>query len=502
MMKKYLLLLLTAIIVVSQGQAQPSKPINGSWINLPYQDVRNKYMNPLHVNNTDPAFWHTKIKELSEMGISYVVIMAVANDQKSFYPSKFMEPIYDGTLSPVEAIMQAADEFGMKVFMSSGWAVNQDDDLRRPEIRAIQQKIIAETAELFGHHDSFYGWYLPVEDSMDPVLSDHAIEAVNTLTETVRKLTPNCKVMISPYGIWESDIDDKKFAEQIKKLKVDIIAYQDEIGCVREPLPMKRMKDNFKKLGDIHKETDIKFWSNVESFTWEKETNSRQSALIPAAFPRYLSQIIGATMAGAEEIVSFSIYGIMDKPNSEMPIGQPQGAAKAYTDYIDWKTGKGRWCLLEKTFREDVVNSVKGQNIIYETLPSPKYNRGNLLDSKYGYEDFNGNEWLGFENGKMSVIIKLEENTMIHSIAARFLHYRPAEISLPETVDFYLSDDGKDYRKIKTSIMDISSNDFHDCWIDIALLDNLHEKARYIKVVAENDLKNWIFCDEILINPM
>lgn len=501
-MRKYLLLVLSAFVAITSAYAQQSKPIKGSWINLPYQDVRNKYMNPAHVNNTDPAFWHMKMKELSEMGLSYIVIMAVANEQKAFYPSRFMEPIYPkGQLSPVEAIMKAADEFGMNVFMSSGWAINQDDDLRRPEIRAIQQKIMEETTELFSHHKSFYGWYLPVEDSMDPILPDHAVDAVNTLTATVRKLTPNCKVMVSPYGMWRADMEDKRFAEQIKKLKVDIIAYQDEVGCVREPLPMKRMKENFKRLGEIHKETNIKFWSNVESFTWEKGVNSRVSALIPAAFPRYLSQIVGATMAGAEEVVSFSVYGMMDKPDSEMPIGQPMGAAKAYTDYMDWKAGKGRWPLLELTFSGNITNLAKGKTITFETKPSPKYNKGNVLDNIFGYEDFNGDEWLGFDGGKMSLIVDLKSSTTVNTLAARFMHYRPTAIILPETVDFYVSNDGKNYRKVKTAVMEASPNDLHDCWIDIALVDNMYEKARYIKVVADGRNDSWIFCDEILVNP-
>ena len=63
------------------------KPIRGTWLNLTYQDVRNKYMNPAHIDDTNPELWRLKIKELSEMGVSYLVILAVANDQKSFYPS-------------------------------------------------------------------------------------------------------------------------------------------------------------------------------------------------------------------------------------------------------------------------------------------------------------------------------------------------------------------------------------------------------------------------------
>ena len=39
-------------------------------------------------------------------------------------------------------------------------------------------------------------------------------------------------------------------------------------------------------------------WANCESFAWEHGTNDRQSALIPAPFPRFLSQMAAATDDG------------------------------------------------------------------------------------------------------------------------------------------------------------------------------------------------------------
>ncbi len=500
---KFICFFVVAVLAAGTAISQPTKQVRGTWINLPYQDFRNKYMNPVHLNYTDPLFWHTKMKEYSQMGITYVIIMAVANDEKSFYPSKFMEPAFAaGVESPVEAIMNSADEFGMKVFMSCGWAIDQFEDIRKPEIKLIQQKIMKETAELFGKHKSFYGWYLPVEDSLSPEFSDHSIDAVNVLTETARQLTPNRKVMISPYGIWSANLKGKRFADQIKKLRVDIIAYQDEVGCVREPFPMKRMKENFKMLGKIHEDTNIEFWANAESFTWEERTNSRESALIPAAFPRYLSQIVGAEMSGAKEIVSFSIYGIMDKPTSRMPIGQPLGAAKYYMDYMDWKNGVGRWPLLEKTLRGDVKNAATGKSVKFNTASSSENNPGNLTDNSFGHEDYNDKNWLSFDNGVMDFEIDLEQKTDIKSVSVRFLHYKKKSIFIPRIVHIYVSEDGKGFKKVNTIAMDKFPNDLHDCWIDIALVDGLEETARYIKVVAEGDKNGQILCDEVLVNPI
>ncbi|MBE6216357.1 MAG: DUF4434 domain-containing protein, partial [Bacteroidales bacterium] len=65
-------------------------PVTGSFINLPYQDVRNKYTNPLHIDGTDPLMWKAKVSELHKMGMEYLIIMAVANEGKSYYPSGLM----------------------------------------------------------------------------------------------------------------------------------------------------------------------------------------------------------------------------------------------------------------------------------------------------------------------------------------------------------------------------------------------------------------------------
>jgi hypothetical protein len=186
-----------------------TKQVRGTWINFVYQDERNKYMNPGGVDVTSPELWRLKVKELSEMGIEYVILMYVAIDGKSFYPSDFMPPYYPaGRESPVEAIMKAADENNVKVFMSTGWAKDQDDNPGLPKIRAIQIKIMHETAKLFSDHKSFYGWYLPCEDVVGPFLSQKAVDAANLLTDEARKLTPKAKVLISPYGLRLAKFDD------------------------------------------------------------------------------------------------------------------------------------------------------------------------------------------------------------------------------------------------------------------------------------------------------
>jgi len=493
------LLLVVSLFTLTTVSFSQTKPVKGTWVTLTYQDVRFKYMNPEHINCLSPEFWEKKLIEQAEMGIEYIIIMAIANERKSFYPSDFMEPAFPkGQKSPVEAIMETADRLNMKVFMSCGWAVNGDDNLQDPEIREIQQKIMVEVSEKLKHHPSFFGWYLPVEDHVRPYLSDRAVEAVNTLTDKARNVTPGKQILISPYGLCYADMNSKIFADQIKKLKVDIIAYQDEVGCVPEPMPMKRMKEHFTILGKIHQETNIRFWANVESFTWERETNSRSSALIPAAFPRYLSQMTGVTLAGVEEVVSFTTYSMFDQPGSEIPIGQPCYSAKAYQDYMDWLSGKGRWTLLEATFKGGIMHD--GVNKKIKSYVANQ-NVHLLTDKQLGQETTADQSWVDFGNKRMEVVIDLGKDTKIKSLAARFLHYRKESIALPSFVHFYISKNDKKYIKVKTIEMEATVNDLHDCWIDIAWTDDMDVTARYIKVEADSRNHSKIYCDEILVNP-
>lgn len=177
----------------------------------------------------------------------------------------------DGRRSPVEAILDTCDSLDMHVFLSTGWANNQLDNVGDSSVVARQCQIMDELAAMYVGRPSFYGWYLPIEDCLIPFLPDRSVSGINRLTARARRLTPGKRTMIAPYGIFGAQLDNPQFGAQLSKIDVDIIAYQDEVGCVRERFPMRRMKENFKRLGQIHKDLGIEFWIDLETFTWDRE---------------------------------------------------------------------------------------------------------------------------------------------------------------------------------------------------------------------------------------
>ncbi len=460
-MKKTLFLLCASVLILSgfkpASAVEKILPVTGTFINLPYQDVRNKYTNPPHIDNTDPQMWAAKVAEMKRMGMEYLVFMSVANEGKSYYPSELMDWQYpQWRQSPVDAIMDAAAEHGMKVFMSTGWAWDQDDNLRDPKIKGRQIEMMEELAGIYGDHPAMYGWYLPVEDCFGPVLTDYAVEAVNALTARARELTPSAKIMISPYGIFNSDFDDPRYEKQIARLTVDIIAYQDEVGCVRERYPLTRLRENWKRLRAIHDRTGIEMWANCESFAWEKGTNDRSSALIPAPFGRFLAQQEAATSGGAEKIISFVFCGLFEDPESPYQLGQPHWSARAYEDYMSWLSGDRYWQAAEDALLGK-AGPVAG-------------------------EDARDQRWVKYGPGTHEIEIPVSDGK-VKEVMVRMLNSHKDGIVPPSKIFLFTSGDGVRWSLAQIKDSPVCPNTNHDAFVDHVLFEGLDNEGPYMKIV-------------------
>lgn len=462
------------------------KPITGSWVNLAWKDVRNKYTNPQDRDMTDPAMWRRKVREWHDMGLEYLIFLEVANEGEAYYPSDVMPHIYpEGTESPVDAIMNEASAQGMKVFLSTGWARNQDEDVRDPWVQGRQAEIMEELAALYGDSPAFYGWYLPVEDCITPVFPKTAVEAVNALVERSRELTPGKKTLISPYGMVYARYDLPEFAENIRSLKVDIIAYQDEVGCVREQFPLPRLRNNWKQLRKVHDGTSIQMWANCETFTWEGNTNDRTSALIPAAYSRLLAQQTAASEGGVERIVSFMFGGIIENPDSPFRLGTGDESTRLYRDYMAWRDGDKYWKMVEKSYRGLLEGSVKPLSASI----------GTMIDCILGEEDLDTSKWRVYEPGETRISIELPEHSDIHTVLVRAIDYGKWGIFPPEEIRI----ENGEGETLATRCFDAPGDNRHDAWIDFIDIDL--DKATEDRLIISFNTNHKVLLDEIIINP-
>lgn len=320
--------------LVSNAKRNPKiKPIVGSWFEFEHTFApEGKYWNSVLPGFTE-AQWKAKVKEINETGMQYLVLMAVANNGKTYYPSQ-IQPRYDYACpDPLEAVLAAADECGIKFFISndfwSDWA-NTSKMMTDTDISKLREKGMEEVAEKYSHHKSFYGWYFPNESGLWNTIDETTISYVNRCTAKAKELTPHSVNLIAPYGTKSIRTDDT-YVRQLERLDIDIIAYQDEIG-------VKKTKAGtagkyFEALYKVHtKAGRSRLWADMEIFEFEKDVYA--SALVPASFERILSQMEDISPF-VENILIYQYIGIMNKPGSIASVGHPE-AERLYREYMEW----------------------------------------------------------------------------------------------------------------------------------------------------------------------
>ena len=88
---------------------------------------------------------------------------------------------------------------------------------------------------------------------------------------------------------------------------------------MRDEWPVATSRAAFTALAKAHSYPNTPaLWANIESFTWQAAPNNVTSALIPAAFPRILSQL-DAVSSLVDNVITFTAQAIYQPPpKSEM----------------------------------------------------------------------------------------------------------------------------------------------------------------------------------------
>lgn len=309
------------------------KPIIGSWFEFRHNNLaEGKYWNATLKNFTEDN-WKEKIREISEAGMEYLVLMGVAGDDEAFYESQYLKSAGYQCKDPLEAVLSAADECGIKFFIGNDfygdWRYARKM-MTDKNVAMLREKGMNEVAEKYGHHKSFYGWYFPNESGLFDNIDDMTIEYVNNCSRIGKQLIPNSVNIIAPYGTNTIRTDDE-YVRRLEKIDIDIIAYQDEIG-VRKTKVGEAGK-YFEGLYKAHaKAGRARLWADIELF--EFEDVFYKSALIPASFDRVLQQLEDISPF-VEHILVYQFQGMMNKPGSKAFAGHPD-STKLYSDYMEW----------------------------------------------------------------------------------------------------------------------------------------------------------------------
>ena len=131
-----------------------------------------------------------------------------------------------------------------------------------------------------------------------------------------------------------------------------------------------------------------------------------------------------------------------------------------------------------------------------------------LIDHLRGGDNFRTGTWQGYHGVDLVATIDLGSRQRINRLAGSFLQDQKSWIFMPKEVSFFVSDDGKQFRKVGTVVNYIADNE------EDAILQEMEVRprceARYVKMAAKNlgtcpqwhpgaGEPAWIFCDEFVI---
>jgi hypothetical protein len=309
-----------------------TKPILGSWFEFQHHSpVEGVPWNPALADFTCQQ-WEAKIREISEIGMEYLVLLCTAVHFKAFFPTRILPKYELKCPDPLESVLSAADKYHIKFFIGGGFYGEWTDPHIITDPVASQKRLLAieELAKRYGHHPSFYGWYWPNEAEINPYYSEEFIGYVNTCSKLARSLSPKLKIMIAPYGTRVAKPDDE-YVRQLDKMDVDIVAYQDEVGVRKSKVS--ETSAFYEGLRKAHnRASKARIWADVEVFEFEGKVYD--SALLPASFERVQKQL-EAVSPWVDTILIYQYQGMMNKPGSSALAGPP-ASTRLYSDYVSW----------------------------------------------------------------------------------------------------------------------------------------------------------------------
>ena len=133
-----------------------------------------------------------------------------------------------------------------------------------------------------------------------------------------------------------------------------------------------------------------------------------------------------------------------------------------------------------------------------------------LIDGIRGGEDFRTGLWQGYQGVDLDAVVDLGKVRDISSISAGFLQNQGSWIFLPVRVEYYISENGEDFKRVASLSHNVSPEKEGAVAREFSVY-GLDARGRYVKILAGNmgicpdwhpgsGRPAWIFADEIVID--
>ncbi len=328
---------MTRPLQVLASDVRSTRRIDGTWcsFNMP-ESGRTKCYDPELSQMTNDQ-WREMVRGMHDIGMNIIIIQESVHNYrhnrdgkehyalddysaKAFYPSTiFKDRMPMVADDPIEAIFNEADKLGMYVFAGVGLFAWFD---YTPASIEWHKRLTDELWESYGHHSSFYGWYISEEKTGslgNAAERQQIIDFFNEYTTYIRRLTPDKPVMLAPNAWFLGGVEDI-----YRKLlpHVDILC---SFAFNRMPKDDMTGEQAATLLQSLCNEAETHLWMDMEIFLFNNEGD-----MVPRPIDGLLSDLI--RFPNFEKIVCYQYPGLMTAPNASIYPGG-KSAVKLYQDY-------------------------------------------------------------------------------------------------------------------------------------------------------------------------
>ena len=321
---------------VIASNIRSTRRIDGAWLGF------------YHWSEAEGKFWNSEIKKMTDkqwgemmqaqhgLEMNIIVMQDVISNPAAYagkhkiekegykgvpyYPSKlFPGQMPIAAVDPVEAVLAQADKDGMNVFMGVGLYAWFDFTLGS---LTWHKKLATELWDKYGHHPSFYGWY--VSEEQDGGLGDaqarkDIVHFFAEFSKFIKAKTPDKPIMLATNSHNLRGAEDT-YRELLPNL---------DILC---PFAFHRMPDTdltgeqaAARLQALCDEAGSHLWMDMEVFDF-----AENNALVPRPIKGLLSDL--HRFPNFEKILCYQFPGLLNSPSMSIKPGGPN-TVKLYLDY-------------------------------------------------------------------------------------------------------------------------------------------------------------------------
>ncbi|MGV8879710.1 MAG: DUF4434 domain-containing protein [Sphingobacteriaceae bacterium] len=313
-----------------------TKKIDGAWFGFyHWSEAEGKYWNPELKKATD-AQWDEMMADQSKLDMNIIVIQDVIRNPEayagkhnietegykgqSYYPSDIIPQRFPLAASdPLEAVLASADRNGMSVFIGVGsyaWFDFTEGSLE------WHKKLADELWAKYGHHDSFYGWY--VSEEQDGSLGDEQarkdiVHFFKEFKAYVNKIAPDKPVMLA------TNSHNLRGAEDTYRKLLPNLDILCPFAFHRMPSTDLTGEQAAAKLQNLCDEAGSHLWMDMEIFDF-----AEGNALVPRSIDGVISDL--HRFPNFEKILCYQYPGLLNSPKASIKPGGPN-TVKLYLDY-------------------------------------------------------------------------------------------------------------------------------------------------------------------------